>query len=712
MEGANEPLVCRFCGRKLARSDALKRHWKSCRVRRDHALDVPRTRAKIRGRKPRACDLCSQLKRACTATQPCTLCVSREEHCTYSKLQGRSSPRRHDSIRQAASLCGSVPIPEADDFDPTLTTINDSRTSLSILETAGADLMPTNDVLFGLQNFAVSLPGQRATWTLLEEQTLFASVYRRPTQLDLSLLNQFPFLDRFTRSTGFATSFDCGNKENRLLVIARSDAIVPLHRFQLDKPPDLIPEPGWAEITRDALTSRQNSNSSACFDGLLPTTHEIVSRIREVALTNDSHCSTSMTWSLSLEALCYEFFHPTALQRQLTLFWSCWYPNWPAIHRPTFDATKASPALVATMALIGACLSPDEREHATAQIWLDVVEKVVFSDELFLDHDLSKAWNNCGDVEARKSHIDILQAAYCVCLYQTWEGSKRSKRRALRQRFNDLVYFARDIGLAQASLRAVDTSHPAAFDWDEFVLRESFSRLCSYICNIDASYTLFFRNPPRMAFSELVMELSSPESCFQAQTKEECFIELKSWRGRSGLRSNNLTVIEAVEALSDLTIMNTGMHQRTFAHLSVLNMFTLVHALYLQLHHFQISGLRYSSATVESPLALALTQWQTLWSSPSRDAELVDMTRRQEAASTGWQSIGFIRHAPEYWLLAHLSLQKSQYGLQSSTTPSAITSCEDIDMGGAKVLIAEFKNTAVGLSWQDEQERLASPTSR
>jgi hypothetical protein len=105
--------------------------------------------------------------------------------------------------------------------------------------------------------------------------------------------------------------------------------------------------------------------------------------------------------------------------------------------------TKAAPTLVAAMALIGACLSPDEREHATAQIWLDAVEEIVFGDELFLGHDISEAWNDSSAAKARQSHIEILQAAYCVCLYQTWEGSKRSKRRVLRQRFNDLVYVSR-----------------------------------------------------------------------------------------------------------------------------------------------------------------------------------------------------------------------------------------------------------------------------
>jgi len=39
-----------------------------------------------------------------------------------------------------------------------------------------------------------------------------------------------------------------------------------------------------------------------------------------------------------------------------------------------------------------------------------------------------------------------------------------------------MIQLARDIGLDQASLKRVDTSHPADFDWEEYILRESLIR--------------------------------------------------------------------------------------------------------------------------------------------------------------------------------------------------------------------------------------------
>jgi hypothetical protein len=52
----------------------------------------------------------------------------------------------------------------------------------------------------------------------------------------------------------------------------------------------------------------------------------------------------------------------------------------------------------------------------------------------------SVIWRDPEYKSHRKDHLDILQAAYCVCLYQTWEGSKHSRKRMLRQRFSSLVF--------------------------------------------------------------------------------------------------------------------------------------------------------------------------------------------------------------------------------------------------------------------------------
>jgi hypothetical protein len=315
--------------------------------------------------------------------------------------------------------------------------------SLLLNITDDSVLSPATDS-YAIDNLSIDLDCWNATGNLLDEHTLATAVYLRPTQLDIRLLYQFPFLDNFTKATGFVTSFACGSREQRLFIASESSNSKSLGHLQPAKYRSQRSSTHWTEITRDALVLRNDCDiRDANIIRLLPKTHEIVSQIREATVMKHAHSPIDMTWSTPLEALCYKFFHPIALQKHLALFWSCWYPNWPTIHRPTFDVTEKSPALVAAMALVGACLSPDSGDYATSQIWFNVVEALVFSNSIFNNPDVSDAWEKSDQACLRKLHLDIIQAAYCVCLYQTWEGCKRSKRRILRQRFNDLVYVSR-----------------------------------------------------------------------------------------------------------------------------------------------------------------------------------------------------------------------------------------------------------------------------
>ncbi len=96
-----------------------------------------------------------------------------------------------------------------------------------------------------------------------------------------------------------------------------------------------------------------------------------------------------------------------------------------------------------------------------------------------------------------------------------------------------------------------------------------------------------------MALCELGIKMSSPEACFQAILKEECFIELKAWRSDIGTDTNyqNLTILNTVSVLHNNSTIATSTMRCTFAHLSVLNMFIIIHALYLQIHRLETSSI-------------------------------------------------------------------------------------------------------------------------
>lgn len=89
---------------------------------------------------------------------------------------------------------------------------------------------------------------------------------------------------------------------------------------------------------------------------LILVTHEIMSRIKEVVSLKPRNSIVTLTWSFLLEQVCLQFFSPPNLLKYLELYWACWHPNWPVIHKPTFNPISAHPVLVAAMALVGIIL--------------------------------------------------------------------------------------------------------------------------------------------------------------------------------------------------------------------------------------------------------------------------------------------------------------------------------------------------------------------
>lgn len=388
---------------------------------------------KLRGRKLRSCDRCSKLKRACSSTQPCTACVSNQQSCVYSRYQNRQRRLLGCGNLKPGRDAFSVPDPVSDNpIQQSLAKQSDHDMISSAIE--DTSMQPFQTLSYN-SDFIMDPTQWNMSWALLKENTLSASFCHRPTQLNMDVLVQLPFLDNFTKVNGFIKSFNCGSVERRLSMTSLGRSSEVLSLMSKDSAVN------WMDITEAVLVSPNsqfNTDPSVCTP--IQQTHQIVAQIREFSLNTCRQTLIDVPWSSSLETICYEFFNPAGIQKYLTLFWSCWYPNWPTIHRPSFNAAQSSPKLVAAMAIVGACLSPDKRDNNTAKIWLNAVEGIVFSDKAFNEHELSDTWKPSSRMNDQHSHLEILQAAYCVCLYQTWEGCRKSKRRVLRQRFSEIVY--------------------------------------------------------------------------------------------------------------------------------------------------------------------------------------------------------------------------------------------------------------------------------
>lgn len=208
------------------------------------------------------------------------------------------------------------------------------------------------------------------------------------------------FLERFTRTAGLVSSFDCGTEDQRRMT-----------------------EMHFERITKSHLAGHE----------LDMKCREIVSLIEEVVKVCPRNSSVQeRSWTSELEAACIGFFTPISLSLHLELFWALWHPNVNFLHRPTFDPRTGKASLLAAMALTGASVSTNSTDRANAKTWYNCVEEVVFQDDDFCANDEDHTFPS-------KERLQALQAAYIVCLYQNWEGTDSSKRRVRRFRYNTLV---------------------------------------------------------------------------------------------------------------------------------------------------------------------------------------------------------------------------------------------------------------------------------
>lgn len=80
-----------------------------------------------------------------------------------------------------------------------------------------------------------------------------------------------------------------------------------------------------------------------------------------------------------------------------------------------------------------------------------------------------------------------------------------------------------------------------------------------------------------------------------------------------------------------------------------------------------------------------LDKWSELWPSPSRDQELVNM---HTFVDHGEPAVGFMRYAPEYWLLARLIVQRIRSA--GNAARLGVVKCDTADLGELQTLLRSF----------------------
>lgn len=438
-------------------SDVLKRHWGTCKSRINRGLGIPFSPSRPSGRKKRACDRCTRLKRACNSSLPCNTCLTKQHECSYNGVQSQTTldpPISEPSVKPP-SEGGDAHPPELND-QISFSELTQSTQLAHIGSILPPDISPslpsTYDFGATWGPFDLSISSLDASWSEICPD-------------DESLLVKFDFLERFTSADGLANSFRCGTLFQRQQIASIETIdwdISQEESFNVFDAPDTSnasmtaidselscnvdellqkPERWPCSSTIDGSRLQSGPGTSQLYNWahhpLALKTQEIIDRLKATIQHKPRKSPITLEWSSLVEDMCLLFFSPPNICKFLRLFWSSWYPNCPIIHRPTFDPLSTPPSLLSSMAMIGGCLSPRKRDNQIARAWFDAVEEMVFNDE-WLEED-STASTSTRNPEGDLKRLQSLQAAYFVCLFQNWEGSDSSKRRIRRHRYNTLI---------------------------------------------------------------------------------------------------------------------------------------------------------------------------------------------------------------------------------------------------------------------------------
>lgn len=354
----------------------------------------------------------------------------------------------------------------------------------------------------------------------------------------------------------------------------------------------------------------------------------------------------SSDWSISQEWRCLTFFSPHRIVLALDLYWSMWHPNWPVIHKPSFDVDRTPPPLLAAMVVIGSC----HDNLNDARYWFDAVENLAFN-ELQFESNLQHQYRR----------IQSIQAAYLACIYQTWDGGELDRTRIRHHRFKDIVKAMRELDLP--SFRHDIFTEYKHFDWMTFVRQEESIRTLLWVYQLDTAFIIFNNLPPHFALRELSMGLASCEASFQASSPRECFGCLRDWLAHNP-RPAHLTLYGLIKLFFKKQLSASILDH--LAHESFMNLWCVVAAFHVIL--FNLDPVLGGEEQLDT-LRIGIDTWESIWKRRLRNNDerffdpvitTASLTSSSgvEASTEPWKRPGFWKNAAEYWLLARLILER------------------------------------------------------
>lgn len=645
----------------------------------------------------------------------------------------RSSFQRSDVLRRHQQTCDGSLLDSAEDLEPPSKRQILSRPTVPSnvdAHTADAVLNPAISSIFDEFTLPDQQPGfhleQIASWASSANTTHDDDV---PTDLWQDFLNSSPgsgdhrevsnpserpacslgFLDNFTTKSGLAQSFDCGTFEERQKVLSFYSS-KPAVKYAASVSLPALSE-GSASIPNKAETTSgvQDASSAAMSvpqwlsDPMSLKSHKILASIKSIVLHSGGRRTVTLTWSSTIQNSCAQFFSPSNIRRYLGLYWALWHPNVNIMHKPTFDPLSSKAYLLATMCLIGACMSPDSEDSSQARLWFNCVEELVFNSDDFCDDAQPPTCRDTGQVKWRHEKLRALQAAYMVLLYQTWEGTDSSKRRVRRLRFSMVIAAIRDVGIPNARHPNYSNLSLGEFNFSQFAAMEELIRVILWVFLIDTAFVIFNNHPPRMVIKEMKLSLACPEICFQATTSEECLKVLQNESTKHFFQPHQATQFgSAFELLYQTPI--DGATMMMIADYGPLNLFAMTSTLHSLVFHYQNTfGCHGSLDSIKA----ALDSWSSVWQAYITN---FSVDQRHSPAPPGfqdlepeemWKRVGFMRHAEEYWLLAKLMVdnlshnEEIRFGTNQSPSEHGRISFSATEGRSVDPLLNEYDETSM-----------------
>ncbi|KAJ5500522.1 hypothetical protein N7453_009573 [Penicillium expansum] len=279
---------------------------------------------------------------------------------------------------------------------------------------------------------------------------------------------------------------------------------------------------------------------------------------------------------------------------------------------------------------------------------------------------------------------------------QKWEGSNETKIRIQRDQFTKFVSATRAMGLSRGrhTHRPI-TSEFGDSEWQEWIEREEVNRICNYVFLLDSAFVIFHNSFPRMVLQEMQIDLTSPESWFQASSPMDFLSAVQS---NPGLPEKHLSLVDSVRKLcNDTPDQSTNFLDGA----SKLNLFTIATAIHGLIFH-QRSSL-YTLPLSDNPLGKALDRWEVAWK--SNQQQELNMRASRDTTHSPDEPDGFMHYADEFAVLARISLELSYFsptewsklieGLSDGSSRGAFATFDQAGMGPVGDLMLAVENLSL-----------------